>query len=250
MIIDLHIPCYVDQYFPDTALNMVRVLEAAGCAVNYNVDQTCCGLPAFYDGYHDACKEAGTKLIKEFQHDRYVVSCGTACTDMIRNLYSDLFHNSVLHNEYKALRGQFYEFTEFLVEVMRMERFQARFDAVAVFQGACTAPRGTGDSAAHRLLAHVGGLNLLDFPDTVNCCGWGGTFAGRNEELAVRMAEDKAAAILETGATHVISNEWGCLMHLKNTLAKKQKAVAGGEPDEPAPLQFAHIADILATGLI
>ncbi len=247
MIVDIHVPCYVDQYFPGTAMNMVKVLESTGCAVNYNVDQTCCGLPAFYDGYRDACKEAGTKMIKEFQHDRYIVSCGTACTDMIRNLYSDLFHNSVLHNEYKALRGQFYEFTEFLVEVMRVEKLNAKFEAAAVFQGACPAPAGTGNSAALRLLHHVEGLTLLDFPDAVNCCGWGGTFATRNEKLAVTMAERKADEIRKTGATHLVSNEWGCLMHLQNTLHRKAETVPG-PGDEPS-LRFAHMADILATGL-
>ena len=61
MIVDIFIPCYMDQVFPDTAHNMVSVLEKAGCGVNYDVDQTCCGLPAFQDGYTDYSKEVGER---------------------------------------------------------------------------------------------------------------------------------------------------------------------------------------------
>ncbi len=43
MIVDLFIPCFVDQFYPETALNMIKVLERVGCGVNYNHEQTCCG---------------------------------------------------------------------------------------------------------------------------------------------------------------------------------------------------------------
>ena len=36
MDVQLFIPCFVDQLFPDTAFNMIKVLEKAGCTVHYN----------------------------------------------------------------------------------------------------------------------------------------------------------------------------------------------------------------------
>ena len=45
---------------------MVKILEKVGCSVHYNVEQTCCGQPAYHSGHWDDCKEVGEKLIKEF----------------------------------------------------------------------------------------------------------------------------------------------------------------------------------------
>ena len=70
MIVDIFIPCFIDQIYPQTAMNMVKILEKAGCGVNYNIEQTCCGQPAFNSGYWDACKEIGEKFISEFANDR------------------------------------------------------------------------------------------------------------------------------------------------------------------------------------
>ncbi|HAH22405.1 MAG TPA: Fe-S oxidoreductase, partial [Prolixibacteraceae bacterium] len=47
MIVDLFIPCFIDQIYPDTAFNVVKLLRKAGLEVNYNPEQTCCGQPSF-----------------------------------------------------------------------------------------------------------------------------------------------------------------------------------------------------------
>ena len=51
MKVQLFIPCFVDQLYPDTAFNMIRVLEKAGCTVAYNTAQTCCGQPMANAGF-------------------------------------------------------------------------------------------------------------------------------------------------------------------------------------------------------
>src|SRR2546428_31456 len=51
MKIELFIPCFIDQVYPDTAFNTVKVLEKLGCKVKYNPNQTCCGQPAFNSGF-------------------------------------------------------------------------------------------------------------------------------------------------------------------------------------------------------
>ena len=56
MNVQLFIPCFVDQLYPDTAFNMIKVLEKTGCTVTYNTSQTCCGQPAFNAGFWDEAK--------------------------------------------------------------------------------------------------------------------------------------------------------------------------------------------------
>jgi len=236
MIVDIHIPCYVDRYFPDTAMNMVKVLERTGCAVNYNVEQTCCGMPAFYDGFQNECKEAGTKLIHEFQNDRYIVSCGAACTDTIKNLYPEMFHNSMLHNEYKNVQKKIFEFSDFLVTVMKVTGFDVTLKAKAVYMEPCMALHSLKNRNAPRiLLGNIKELELIESRDEADCCGWSGTLAARHEELAVEFAKKKTEWITKTGVDLVISCEMGCLMHLDGYFRKNK-----------IPVQVKHIADILA----
>lgn len=55
MRVQLFVPCFIDQLYPQTAFSMVKVLEKAGCEVLYNPNQTCCGQPAFNAGFVNEC---------------------------------------------------------------------------------------------------------------------------------------------------------------------------------------------------
>ena len=42
MNVQLFVPCFIDQLYPQVAFNTIKVLEKAGCTVHYNPSQTCC----------------------------------------------------------------------------------------------------------------------------------------------------------------------------------------------------------------
>ncbi len=238
MIVDIFIPCYIDQYYPGTAANMVKVLERLGCGVNYNMEQTCCGQPAYVDGYWDQCKKVGEKLIHEFQDDRYIVTPAASCVSMIKNHYVNLFHNSVLHNEYKNIRSKIFEFSDFLVNVLHVTDVGARLDAVATYHDSCTALRELQIKEAPRvLLSKVRGLRLNEMKDTELCCGAGGGLPRKFESIAVNMGEEKIRNATDTKAEIIISTDYQCLMHMQGIISKQQK-----------PLKVMHIADVLASG--
>jgi L-lactate dehydrogenase complex protein LldE len=53
---------------------MIRVLEKAGCTVQYNAEQTCCGQPAFNAGFRDDAKEVCIKFLNDFTGADYIVA--------------------------------------------------------------------------------------------------------------------------------------------------------------------------------
>src|SRR6187397_1597618 len=128
MIVDLFIPCFVDQIYPDTVFNMIKILEKLNVGVNYNPEQTCCGQPAFNAGYWDQCREVGEKFIHDFPNDRPIVSPSASCAGMVKNYYGEMFHNSSLHNQYKTIQKNMYEFSEFLVDVLNVTDVGAKFE--------------------------------------------------------------------------------------------------------------------------
>jgi L-lactate dehydrogenase complex protein LldE len=238
MIVDLFIPCFIDQFYPDTALNMIKVLEKVGCSVNYNPEQTCCGQPAFNAGYWDDCKEVSEKFLKELLNDRYIVSPSTSCVGFVKNYYPEMFHNSVLHNECNQVKKNMYEISDFLVNVLKISNIGATLNGTATYMDSCCAINECGIKREPRtLLEKVRGLQLVEMKDSEECCGFGGSFSIRNEAIAVAMAEQKIDNVLATGAQYLISTDYSCLMHLDGYIKKNEK-----------PVKVMHLVDVLASG--
>src|SRR6185436_12520639 len=61
--VTLLVTCVVDVFEPDVGSATVRVLRAAGCDVSCDLDQTCCGQPAWNAGFApQAARVAATTL--------------------------------------------------------------------------------------------------------------------------------------------------------------------------------------------
>jgi L-lactate dehydrogenase complex protein LldE len=238
MIVDIFIPCFIDQIFPDTGFNMVKILEKVGCGVNYNPEQTCCGQPAFTAGYFDDTKEVGEKFIREFQNDRYIICPSTSCVGMIKNNYPEMFHNSVLHNEYKQIQKNIFEFSDFMVNVLKITDLGAKLPGIGTYHDSCTALRDYGIKREPRvLLEKVRGLEMREMQDSETCCGFGGNFSLKFEPIAVSLAEQKLENVAATSAEYLISTDVSCLMHLQSYAKMKNN-----------PVKMMHICDVLASG--
>ena len=238
MKVQLFIPCFVDQLYPQTAFNMVKVLEKAGCEVHYNTNQTCCGQPAFNAGFWDEARTVCAKFLKDFDTADYIVAPSASCVGFVRNYYGKLFENSSMHNQVKDLGSRTYEFTEFLIDVLKIENFNATLNTKATYHDSCAALRECKiKEGPRRLLGNVKGLELIEMNHTETCCGFGGTFAVKFDAISIGMADQKVVNALETEAEYIISTDLSCLMHLDGYIKGKN-----------LPLKTMHIADVLASG--
>ena len=238
MTVQLFIPCFVDQLYPATAFNMIKVLEKAGCIVQYNTNQTCCGQPAFNAGFVDECKSVAGKFIKDFNSTDYVVSPSASCTGFVRNYFPKMFDNTSSQNQVKDLGARSFEFTEFLTKILNVEDFGASMPMKATYHDSCAALRECKiKTGPRKLLSHVQGLELVEMADNETCCGFGSTFSVKFDAISAAMADQKLNHALATGATHIISTDLSCLMQLDGVIKNKQY-----------PLQTIHIADVLANG--
>jgi L-lactate dehydrogenase complex protein LldE len=239
MKVDLFIPCFIDQLRPETAFNMIKVLEKAGCQVSYNVEQTCCGQAAFNTGYWNEAREVAEKFLREFDPNRNLVCPAGSCVGMMRNSYDLLFQNSSYHNKFKQLQKKAFELSEFLVDVLKVTEFDSMFFGKATYHDSCSALRECKIKTQPRtLLSNVKGLELVEMNECETCCGFGGSFAVKNEAISVSMAEQKIENIIATGAEYIISTDYSCLLQLDSVIKKKNLS-----------LKTLHLADVLAKGL-
>jgi len=238
MKVELFIPCFIDQLFPETAFNTVKVLEKAGCSVSYNPEQTCCGQPAFNAGFWDEAKTIGRKFLNDFSDDTPIVAPSASCTGMIRNYYSDLFTNTTAHNKCRAIQGNIYELSDFLVNILDVDYFGAELEGRAVYHDSCSGLRECKiKEEPRRLLSKVFGLELVELPDNTTCCGFGGTFAVKFDAISTAMAQQKVDNALAMEAEYIISTDASCLMHLQNYIDRNN-----------LPIKTIHLADVLANG--
>jgi len=238
MKVQIFVPCFIDQLYPQTAMNMVKILEKAGCEVSYNPNQTCCGQPAFNAGFWDDAREVCSKFLKDFNPNQIIVGPSASCVGFVKNYYSKLFENSSVHNEVKTIGQNIYELSDFLVNKLGVTNFGAKLQGKATYHDSCAGLRECKiKNEPRKLLANVEGLELTELNDVETCCGFGGTFAVKFGAISEAMGEQKVENALATGAEYLISTDASCLMHLQGYIDGKNYN-----------LKTMHIADVLASG--
>ncbi|MGH9662804.1 MAG: (Fe-S)-binding protein [Bryobacteraceae bacterium] len=236
--VSLFVTCIVDQLFPKVGIAMADVLERAGCEVEFREAQTCCGQPAFNSGYRDSAREVALHFLDVFRDAEYIVVPSGSCCSMIGHHFADVLRgDSERLAEVHKLEPRVWEFSRFLLEVLGVEDVCARMETVATYHDSCHALRELGiKSGPRRLLANVRGLTLREMDTAEECCGFGGTFSVKFDEVSGGMARTKIASILKTGADTVVSIDSSCLMQLQGALLR-----AG------APVRTLHLAEVLAS---
>ncbi len=233
----LFITCLGDQFFPQVGECVVEILRRLGVEVTFHRGQTCCGQPAFNAGYRQEAREVAARVLDLFDDAEYVVAPSGSCSTMVRVFYPELFADDPESlRKAEQLRGRFFEFSEFLVKVLKVEDVGASCRARVTYHDSCHLLRELGiEDEPRRLIRAVRGVEFVEMQDYKLCCGFGGTFSVKFPEVSVAMAEDKVRAAVEARAEYLVANDSGCLMHLAGLIHR-----------QGLPLKTLHLAELLA----
>jgi L-lactate dehydrogenase complex protein LldE len=239
MNIQLFIPCFIDQLYPQVGFNMVKVLEKAGCAITYNENQTCCGQAAYNAGFWGEAKDVCKKFLADFDGTDYIVAPSASCVGFVRNYYQTLFATSFLQQKQVVeISNRIFEFSEFLIKILGKDDFGATLHANATYHHSCAALRECNiKNEPIQLLKKVKGLEMVEMADNETCCGFGGSFSVKMKSISEAMGNDKIDNVLATAANVLISADMSCLMHLDGLIKHRN-----------ANIQVMHLADVLACG--
>jgi L-lactate dehydrogenase complex protein LldE len=239
MDVQIFVPCFIDQLYPQVAFNMVKLLEMSGCTVHYNANQTCCGQPSFNAGYWQESKDVCTKFISDFSGSDYIVAPSASCIGFVKNYYSKVFDGSSQYLEAIETGKRAYELSDFLINVLQKDDFGATFNAKATYHDSCAGLRECGiKKEPRKLLANVNGLELVEMKDVETCCGFGGSFAVKFEPISIAMADQKIDNAEATGAEYIISTDMSCLMHIEGRIKNRG-----------SNLKVLHLAEVLVKGI-
>jgi len=230
--VGLLVTCLVDLVRPRVGLAAVKLLERAGCEVTVPRAQTCCGQPAWNAGADLHAKDIARRLVDAFWDFDYVVVPSGSCAGMIRRHYGEVLKDDP---RARALAARTHELVSFLVDVRGMKAVEAKCATRACYHDSCSSLREMGVRAQPRtLLGSVAGLELRELCDREVCCGFGGLFSVKYPEISQRMADDKIADALATGADTLIGGDLGCLLHLEGRMRRQGRT-----------MRVRHVAEVL-----
>jgi L-lactate dehydrogenase complex protein LldE len=241
MTVGLFIPCYIDQFYPNAAIATLNLLSKLGITVKYPVNQTCCGQPMANSGFEHLTQGCNDLFIENFDEFDYIVSPSGSCVLHIK----DHLHSPTAEDKALGIRKKVYELTEFLTDVIKVEKLEARFPHKVGMHQSCHGQRGlmlaqmtelvdAPYSKPLQLLKMVEGLELVELSRADECCGFGGTFCVAEEAVSVKMGKDRVADHINHGAEYITASDMSCLMHMEGILRRQKSDV-----------KVLHIAEIL-----
>jgi L-lactate dehydrogenase complex protein LldE len=237
MRVGLFVTCLADVMRPSVAFAAVKLLEDAGCSVEVPAAQTCCGQPALNSGDSVDAREIARRVIVAFEGFDAVVGPSGSCMGTLRHDYPALFAGEpAWASRAQDLARRSHELLSFLVDVMKLDHVDARYDGKVTYHDSCAGLREMGVRLQPRtLLAGVKGLELVEMEGTEECCGFGGTFCVKYPEISTKMVDDKIAHIQASGAGTVLGGDLGCLLNIAGRIKRRG-----------LPLRVIHTAELLA----
>jgi L-lactate dehydrogenase complex protein LldE len=238
MRVGFFVTCLVDLMRPSIGFAAIRLLEAAGAEVIVPAAQTCCGQPAYNSGDRADTKRLAAKFIEEFEGFDYVVGPSGSCTGMVRTHYGELFADDpTMAKRAAALAAKIYELTQFLVDVLKIDRVPGAFSGTITYHDSCAGLREMGVKRQPRaLLAKVPGLKLTEMAEPETCCGFGGTFSIKFGEISAKMADGKCADVEATAADALVLGDLGCMLNIEGRLRRRGNTTT----------KVLHVAELLA----
>jgi L-lactate dehydrogenase complex protein LldE len=230
--------CLAEEFYPSAVDAAVQVLGGLKLKVRLIRRAFCCGQAAFNEGMREQAVELARRFLGVCEPGTPVVVPSGSCAAMVKIFYADLLTGDPkLAAKAAALRPWVYEFSQFLVGVMKVRYLGARFERAVAYHPGCHLLREMGVRDEPRLLlSAVSGIRLCELRNVQECCGFGGMFSVKFPHISGRMLADKVASVRESGADTVVANDCGCLMQ-----------IGGGLSRAGLDIETRHLAEVLAS---
>ncbi|WP_433359850.1 (Fe-S)-binding protein [Actinoplanes sp. CA-142083] len=228
--------CVQSAFFPDVNSATVRVLAAEGCEVLIPPSQGCCGALSVHNGRKEEAQRFARRLIATFEKtgmDYFVVNAA-GCGSSLKEYDELLSDDPAYASRAAAFTAKVRDLAELLAELGPVAT-RHRLDVTVAYHDACHLGHAQGIRAQPRaLLRGIPGLTVKEIADPEICCGSAGIWNVLNPEPAAQLGDRKAANVLATGASVLVTANPGCLMQVAAAIQRQ-----GGE------IALAHTAQVL-----
>ncbi len=229
--------CLVDRLLPEAGYAAARVLQELGADVRLAYADACCGLPHLNSGDRDHAVEMARRAIERLEgvDADWIVAPSSSCAITVAQDYA-----RILDGEWRERAARLGErvlaFTAFADRLYQRRPVRGRpLGLRATYHDACQSANVLGlHDEARRLLREVASVEVVEMAESSVCCGFGGSFSFEYPEVATRILDRKLANASATGVDVILTDNPGCLTHLR-----------GGLQARGMPMRVAHLAEVL-----
>ena len=214
--------CVQREMFPGTNAATARVLAAEGFDVVAPASQGCCGALSVHVGREAEARRFARALVDCFEATGvdHVVVNAAGCGSSMKEYETLLADDPAYAERARAFSAKVLDVTELLARAGTVAPRHPLKVTVA-YHDACHLAHAQGVRDEPRaLLAEIPGLELREIPEGAVCCGSAGVWNVLNPVPAQQLGDRKAANVLETGATLLVTANPGCLMQIGAALER------------------------------
>jgi L-lactate dehydrogenase complex protein LldE len=236
--VQLFATCLGEEFYPEVNDAATTVLERLRLKVRPLKRAFCCGQVAFNEGFREEAQALARRFLDSCEPGVPVIVPSGSCSSMLKIFYGDLLADDAdLLAKANAMRPWMFEFSQFLVDVLKVKFVGARFERAVAYHPSCHLMRELRvRDQPMQLLSAVGGIRIVELGNREECCGFGGMFSVKFGPISAAMLTDKVERIKESGAEVLVANDCGCLMQ-----------IGGGLHRAGVTIETRHLAQVLAS---
>jgi Fe-S oxidoreductase len=238
--VQLFLQCVSDRLAPEIPIAAAKLLRAAGATVLVPRAQHCCGLPAYDAGDQRTARGMVRQTMAALEGVDDVVTPAASCLAMLRHDAPHLLRDDGPDlQRAERLAGRVHDLVSYL------STGPGRLPAGSLDNGdrtPVTVHRFCQSSntlyrsdAVERFIESVAGVPVVPLREASTCCGFGGSTSVKNPEMAAGVLDRKLGCVDETAAGILITDNPGCILHLR-----------GGMHASGRRVQVLHLAEYLA----
>lgn len=232
--------CAQDFVYPEQLEAAVKIMGSKNIAVDFPMEQTCCGLPVEMMGQRKTSIDIAKQNIDAFNpadYD-YIVTLCASCASHLKHVYPKILESDSQRAEAQMFSDKIIDFSSFVRDKLGMkpEDFN-KSDEKVTYHASCHLCRGLKVKEAPRELI-ADAADYVPCAEEDVCCGFGGTYSMKFPEISGTLMENKLKNIEDTGASKIVVDCPGCVMQIRGGAEKNKKNI-----------KVQHIAELLAENL-
>ncbi len=213
--------CLGNAIYTNASISSINLLRREGIEVIFKKNQSCCGQPSFNTGYFEDTKKIALHNMDMFSEPYPVIVPSGSCAGMMSHDYMELFKGTEHEEKAKEFTSRVYELGEYLDKHLNVE-YEDKGESVKVtWHSNCHALRiKKCIDSSKNLIRRLKNVELIELEHEEECCGFGGTFAVKEDTISSAMANRKLEDIKNSGAEYIISADSGCLLNISGKIDK------------------------------
>ncbi len=223
--------CAMEYVFPEIGERIVAVLRDLGCEVVFDRRQGCCAAPVYLSGDFRTGKRMAARNVEALEDCDHVVTVCATCGSGLSEYPTYLAETAEERMRFERFAAKVIDFSRFVIDVLaadlgRLAIKPEFLGKTVTWHDPCHLARYQDvREQPRKILQAIEGLRFVEMPDADRCCGLGGSFSITHYEVSQKIADHKVDAILASGADAVVTACPGCIIQLRDALARRKAAV-------------------------